>query len=70
MNRSRRDRAADLERLHVEILPQPDDFTCGPTCLHAVAGFEDAVLGEELYLRVVRTFLARVAHRHSGWGVS
>jgi hypothetical protein len=23
-------------RLHVDILPQPDDFTCGPTCLHAV----------------------------------
>ncbi len=22
--------------LHLEILPQPDDFTCGPTCLHAV----------------------------------
>jgi hypothetical protein len=23
-------------RIHLEILPQPDDFTCGPTCLHAV----------------------------------
>ncbi|HEY2252303.1 MAG TPA: C39 family peptidase [Planctomycetaceae bacterium] len=22
--------------LRVEILPQPDDFTCGPTCLHAL----------------------------------
>lgn len=22
--------------LHLAILPQPDDFTCGPTCLHAV----------------------------------
>lgn len=22
--------------LELEILPQPDDFTCGPTCLHAV----------------------------------
>lgn len=32
----RRDRAADLERLHFDILPQPDDFTCGPTCLHAI----------------------------------
>lgn len=29
-------RAADLERLQLDILPQPDDFTCGPTCLHAV----------------------------------
>lgn len=23
-------------RLHLEILPQPDNVTCGPTCLHAV----------------------------------
>jgi len=23
-------------RLHLEMLPQPDDTTCGPTCLHAV----------------------------------
>src|SRR5258707_884513 len=23
-------------KLRVEILPQPDDFTCGPTCLHAL----------------------------------
>ncbi|MCA9678461.1 MAG: hypothetical protein H6709_02650 [Kofleriaceae bacterium] len=23
-------------RLHLDILPQPDDTTCGPTCLHAV----------------------------------
>lgn len=26
-------------RLHLGILPQPDDFTCGPTCLHAVYQF-------------------------------
>jgi len=32
----RPDRAADLERLHLEIQTQPDDFTCGPTCLHAI----------------------------------
>ena len=25
--------------LHMEILPQPDDITCGPTCLHAVYNF-------------------------------
>ena len=31
------------------------------------AGFEDAILGEELYLRVMRTFLARVMNRHAGW---
>lgn len=30
--------------LHLEILPQPDDTTCGPTCLHAVyAYFGDAL---------------------------
>ena len=23
-------------KLEIEILPQPDDTTCGPTCLHAV----------------------------------
>jgi hypothetical protein len=23
-------------RLHLDILPQPDEITCGPTCLHAV----------------------------------
>ena len=32
------------------------------------AGFEDAVLGDELYLRVMRTFFARVTARHRGWG--
>jgi hypothetical protein len=26
-------------RLHLEILPQPDDFTCGPTCLQAVYSY-------------------------------
>jgi glutathione synthase/RimK-type ligase-like ATP-grasp enzyme len=31
------------------------------------AGFEDWILGDELYLRVMRTFAARVAMRHSGW---
>ncbi len=38
-------------QLHLEILPQPDDFTCGPTCLHAVFHyFNDPV---ELH-RVIR----------------
>jgi glutathione synthase/RimK-type ligase-like ATP-grasp enzyme len=32
------------------------------------AGFEDEMLGDELYLRVMRTFFARVTARHSGWG--
>ncbi|MEZ6016316.1 MAG: C39 family peptidase [Planctomycetota bacterium] len=28
-------------RLHVDILPQPDQTTCGPTCLHAVYRYYD-----------------------------
>ncbi|MBK8979199.1 MAG: C39 family peptidase [Planctomycetes bacterium] len=28
-------------RLHVDILPQPDDTTCGPTCLHAIYRYFD-----------------------------
>lgn len=33
-------------RLHIDIHSQPDDFTCGPTCLHAVYRFfgEDVAL--------------------------
>jgi hypothetical protein len=30
------DRTVLESSLHVEILPQPDDTTCGPTCLHAL----------------------------------
>ncbi len=40
----RHDRAADLERLHVEMLPQPDDYTCGPTCLHAIYRYYGATV--------------------------
>ena len=28
-------------RLHVEMLPQPDPLTCGPTALHAVYRYYD-----------------------------
>ncbi len=28
-----------MEGVHLEIQPQPDDTTCGPTCLHAVYGY-------------------------------
>jgi len=28
-------------RLDVQILPQPDDTTCGPTCLHAIYSYYD-----------------------------
>lgn len=45
----RADRAANLERLHLEILPQPDDFTCGPTCLHAIYRY----WGDEVQLRTL-----------------
>ena len=33
-----------MEGVHFEIQPQPNDTTCGPTCLHAVYGFYDDVL--------------------------
>lgn len=34
----------DLTRLQLDILPQPNDVTCGPTCLHAVYRyFEDPI---------------------------
>ncbi len=39
----------DMAELTLDILPQPDDATCGPTCLHAVYGF----YGETLDLHEV-----------------
>ncbi len=36
-------------KLRVEILPQPDDFTCGPTCLHALYRY----FGDEVPLEQV-----------------
>jgi hypothetical protein len=36
-------------KLRVEILPQPDDFTCGPTCLHALYRY----FGEDVRLEQV-----------------
>jgi hypothetical protein len=52
----RRDRAADLERLHLDILPQPDDYTCGPTCLHAIYRYwGDDVPLERLIDAIART---------------
>ena len=26
-------------KIKLDILPQPDDYTCGPTCLHAVYNY-------------------------------
>jgi len=49
-------------KLRVEILPQPDDFTCGPTCLHALYRYfgenlrleqvigETSVIGDDVHL--------------------
>jgi hypothetical protein len=37
------------EKLKLDILPQPDDTTCGPTCLHALYRY----LGDELPLEQV-----------------
>ena len=51
-----RDRAADLERLHLEILPQPDDYTCGPTCLHAIYRY----WGDDVPLRQLGEEIARM----------
>lgn len=52
----RRDRAADLERLQLEIQTQPDDFTCGPTCLHAIYRYwGDDVPLSQLAAEIART---------------
>ncbi len=49
-------RAADLERLLLEIQPQPDDYTCGPTCLHAVYRyFGDTITLPEIIAAVPKT---------------
>ncbi len=39
MNPRQRPRTAPKKRLGLAILPQPDDVTCGPTCLQAVYSF-------------------------------
>lgn len=40
-------------RLNLDILPQPDETTCGPTCLHALYGyFNDDVPLEQLIREV------------------
>lgn len=43
-------------KLTVEILPQPDDFTCGPTCLHAIYRY----YGDELELEQVISEVSQV----------
>lgn len=40
-------------KLFFEILPQPDDYTCGPTCLHAIYNYyNDPVLLHDLIQEV------------------
>jgi hypothetical protein len=56
MPRPRPDLASELERLQLHMLPQPDDFTCGPTCLHAIYRYlGDEVPLEQLVREVTRT---------------
>lgn len=45
-------------RLELGILPQPDDTTCGPTCLHAVYGY----YGDEIDLHRVIAEVRRLEH--------
>lgn len=47
------------EQLPVDIMPQPDDWTCGPTCLHAVYRY----YGEEVDLQ---TLIHRVPKLEGG----
>jgi hypothetical protein len=41
-------------KLHFEILPQPDDITCGPTCLQAVYNYYDDKIELAEVIRQVR----------------
>ncbi len=43
---SRRHTRSEKARLLLEVLPQPDDMSCGPTCLHAIYRY----FGDELPL--------------------
>ncbi len=42
-------------KLFVEILPQPDDTTCGPTCLHAVYRYYGLELSLDMLISEVRS---------------
>lgn len=41
-------------KLHFEILPQPDDITCGPTCLQAVYNYYDDPIALDQVIRQVK----------------
>jgi len=46
------------KKLRLDILPQPDDTTCGPTCLHAVYRYYGHKLSLENVIREVEQFPA------------
>lgn len=48
----------ELRSLEIEILPQPDDTTCGPTCLHAVYRY----FGDQISLDSVIADCPRLEH--------
>lgn len=44
-----------MEELGVRVLPQPDDSTCGPTCLHAVYDYWSDPVDLEVLIAEVRS---------------
>ncbi|MBN2319917.1 MAG: C39 family peptidase [Acidobacteria bacterium] len=44
-----------MNPLKLNILPQPDDTTCGPTCLHALYGYLEDDVSLEQVIREVQT---------------
>jgi hypothetical protein len=42
------------KQLHLEMLPQPDDFTCGAPCPHAIYSYHNDELPLEQIVRDVR----------------
>ena len=46
-------RMTGMNRLRLEMLPQPNDSTCGPTCLHAVYRYYGMVMGLDEVVREV-----------------
>ncbi len=53
MSLGRRSVSVHTEQFLLDILPQPDDLTCGPTCLHAVYGYYGDHLPLEQVVREV-----------------
>ena len=47
------------KKLTIDIMPQPDDTTCGPTCLHAVYRYYDDPI-------TIKQVVSEVTHLESG----